>query len=206
MNNQLVTKVCSKCKDEKTLSEFCKHKRKKDGLNNACKICCKERNKQYKLKNPDKVRQCVKNWKLMHKDKTKLYKKQYDLNNKNKINKQRNKHRKQRMKIDSGFKIHDILRSRMKQALKSQGIKKCQKTLDCLGCTAIFYQNYLQSLFKPGMTLENKEIRKWEQHHIKYCSTFDLSDPKQQQLCFHYTNVVPLWKDEHRKLHAKDSL
>lgn len=36
------TKICTKCKTEKELTEFSKHKRNKDGLQCECKQCCKE--------------------------------------------------------------------------------------------------------------------------------------------------------------------
>jgi hypothetical protein len=29
--------------------------------------------------------------------------------------------------------------------------------------------------------------------HIKACTEFDLTDPAQQAICFHYTNLQPLW-------------
>jgi len=32
--------------------------------------------------------------------------------------------------------------------------------------------------------------------HIIPCKSFDLSDPKQQVKCFHYTNLQPLWSYE----------
>jgi hypothetical protein len=76
--------------------------------------------------------------------------------------------------------------------------------MEYLGCTVEFFKNYIQSLLKPGMTIENKEPRKWHLHHIKYCHRFNLKDPEQQKLCFHYTNIVPMWEDEHMALHAND--
>ncbi len=38
----------------------------------------------------------------------------------------------------------------------------------------------------------------WHIDHIRPCSSFDLSDPKQQEECFHYTNLQPLWKHDNR--------
>jgi len=32
----------------------------------------------------------------------------------------------------------------------------------------------------------------WHIDHIKPCSKFDLSNPEEQQKCFHYTNMQPL--------------
>jgi len=40
------------------------------------------------------------------------------------------------------------------------------------------------------MTWENQGLYGWHFDHIK---PFDLKDPVQQYLCFHYTNYQPLW-------------
>ncbi len=44
-------KICTKCKDEKKISEFNKNKGKKDGYNNICRKCSNERSKQYYSEN-----------------------------------------------------------------------------------------------------------------------------------------------------------
>jgi uncharacterized protein YnzC (UPF0291/DUF896 family) len=41
------SKICSKCKLEKNISEFWKEKKKKDGLQIYCKDCCKKIRKEY---------------------------------------------------------------------------------------------------------------------------------------------------------------
>ena len=41
-------KVCSHCKGEFSLNEFCKDSTKKDGLNSLCKKCLSEQNARYK--------------------------------------------------------------------------------------------------------------------------------------------------------------
>lgn len=35
----------------------------------------------------------------------------------------------------------------------------------------------------------------WHIDHIIPCSLFDPADPAQQKICFHYTNLQPLWCD-----------
>jgi len=43
-----MTKICSKCKIEKALSEFCKSKKTSDGLASQCKVCVKQYRQTHK--------------------------------------------------------------------------------------------------------------------------------------------------------------
>jgi DNA/RNA endonuclease G (NUC1) len=43
------------------------------------------------------------------------------------------------------------------------------------------------------MNWENYGKNGWHIDHIIPCASFDLTDPKQQKNCFHYTNLQPLW-------------
>ena len=49
------TKVCSKCKRELPISEFCKNKSECDGLHHSCKDCSAERYKKYYKNNKEKL-------------------------------------------------------------------------------------------------------------------------------------------------------
>lgn len=49
------------------------------------------------------------------------------------------------------------------------------------------------------MSWENYGFYGWHIDHIKPCSKFDLTDPKQQEQCFHYSNLQPLWAIENFK-------
>jgi hypothetical protein len=55
------TKSCGKCRVEKDVTEFSKNKTSKDGLQNRCKECVKQYDKQYKKDNADKMKQYYKN-------------------------------------------------------------------------------------------------------------------------------------------------
>jgi len=267
MNNQELTKTCSKCQDEKPVDEFHKAKREKDGLRNKCKSCRKqhylehrkelllkakqhysehrEEAKQYNFEHRDekklynykhhlehkeeenlkkrqhylehkeeinlkhkqwlsehKEEQKTSNekWRSEHREKCKINKRQWDLKHK----KERNQYEKNRRETNPIVRLITIVRGRNRSAFKSQGVKKRLHTIESLGCTALEYQNYIQSHLKPGMTMENKGPRKWHLHHIKPVYTFDLRDIEQQKLCFHYTNIIPMWEDEHKLLHIKD--
>ena len=62
-------KICSRCKTEKSVSEFHKDKNKKDGLNNICKMCAIEKGKKYRQANPEKVRDGVNRWRQANPEK-----------------------------------------------------------------------------------------------------------------------------------------
>ena len=89
-------KICSRCKTEKSVSEFHKDKNKKDGLNNICKMCAIEKGKKYRQANPEKVREqdkkyrqanlekkreLTKKWKEANLEKVREHQKRYRENN-----------------------------------------------------------------------------------------------------------------------------
>ena len=93
-------------------------------------------------------------------------------------------------------KLANSQRRRVGRALK--GIVKSNHTLEMIGCSAIELKDYIESKFQYGMSWENYGREGWHVDHIRPCASFDLSDPEQQEECFHYTNLQPLW--------AKDNL
>ena len=216
VNNKEPIKMCSKCKEPKPLSEFYKNRISKDGLQHICKICDKQKVKKYYSKNPEEILLRQKQHNSEHKDEINLKSRQYysehrkenslrakvyNLSHKEETRIRHKKYENNKLKTDAFFRIKKFLRSRVRAALKSQGVKKSLHTIELLGCTAKFYQNYLKSHFKIGMTMENNGKRKWHQHHPKQISSFDLSKVEEQKKAFHYTNVVPMWEDEHREWH-----
>lgn len=56
------TKICSKCKTEKSVGDFNKHEGHKDGLRSECKKCFNEWKKKYRIKNNEKIRQKEREW------------------------------------------------------------------------------------------------------------------------------------------------
>lgn len=47
-------KACTACGDVKAIAEFNRHKGRKDGRNNICKICKRKLDAEYRIKNPNK--------------------------------------------------------------------------------------------------------------------------------------------------------
>lgn len=55
-------KTCSKCAQEKPLSEFPPHKKTKDGLQSSCRPCCAAASRAYYAKNREKCREKNRKW------------------------------------------------------------------------------------------------------------------------------------------------
>lgn len=166
----------------------------------------KQYQKQYYLDNKEKLKQYKKQYNLDNKETINKKKKQYYLNNKEKIkqyhldNKEkRNLYLKNKLKTDPIYKIILYQRIRMRQVLK--GEYKCKSTIELLGCSIEYCWEHLEQQFKPGMTRDNYGL--WHVDHILPCASFDISDPEQQKICFHYTNLQPLWAIDNIKKGAK---
>jgi len=98
-------------------------------------------------------------------------------------------------------KLAEAQRRRINKALR--GISKSKKTLEILGCSFNELVDHLESQFQVGMNWDNYGYRGWHVDHIKPCASFDLSDPSQQEECFHYTNLQPLWAEDNLKKRNK---
>ncbi len=87
-----------------------------------------------------------------------------------------------------------LLRGRLHRVLSRANAAKSAATLELLGTDKAGLIAHLEAQFTEGMTWENQG--EWHIDHIKPCASFDLTDPEQQKLCFHYTNLQPLWGSE----------
>jgi len=79
------TKICSVCKEEKTIDEYYKRKDAKDGLRNTCKKCRKMCNKLYYSDNKERVKQLHKQYYNNNIDTITRYNKQYYSDNKERV-------------------------------------------------------------------------------------------------------------------------
>jgi hypothetical protein len=98
----------------------------------------------------------------------------------------------ERTHSDITFKIRKRLRTRLYKSVKSQGTIKHKSTFKLLGCSIVELKQYLESKFLPTMTWENYG-QYWHVDHIIPCDSFDLTKEEEQQKCFHYTNLQPLF-------------
>ena len=108
-----------------------------------------------------------------------------------------NLRRREGRKLSAVATIKNRLRSRLATALRKSDVCKTNKTFELIGCTPQFLKDHLESQFKPGMSWAQRNL--WHIDHRIPCARFDLTDPKQQRACFHYTNLQPLWAMENIK-------
>lgn len=92
-------------------------------------------------------------------------------------------------------KIANILRSRLNSVIRGK-TKKTVSALKLLGCSLSYLMKHIEKQFKPDMTWENYGLKTWHIDHIDPCSWFDMADPDQQRMCFHYTNLQPMFAKE----------
>ena len=165
-------KRCSKCKNEKELSEF---NIRRDTLKyrNQCRDCIKLIKKIYQTINKDEIN---------------LFNKNYFQHNKNKINESR----KNRRKTDVYFRLICNTRRRIHHALN--GKSKSSSTRDYLGIDIDLYRKWIEYQMTPEMNWSNFEI-----DHVKPVCLFDVSKDVELREASSWQNTQPLLKHDHQK-------
>lgn len=197
-NNLIELKLCTKCDAEKSLDLFGNDIRYKDGKRSWCKVCSNITSS--KSRNREKANEVAKRYRQSKKG---ILNRQR--NEKTEIGKERSKryrdkkiksgklaeYCKQKYATDPHYRIRLLCASRIREMLKIQNVNKTQKTVELIGCSIQELKTHFESLFIKGMTWENQG--EWHIDHKKPCSLFNLTDLDQQKICFHYTNLQPLW-------------
>ena len=110
--------------------------------------------------------------------------------------------RKKRYKTDPLFRLYRRMHSRVYQALKAQNASKNERTMEYVNCSVAQLYNYIESQFETWMTWDNLGIydpngpKSWQIDHRRPCDNFDLNDEEQKYMCFHWTNLQPLYSKE----------
>lgn len=245
-----MTKICTKCKIEKELTEFHKDKTKKDGHETRCKACKKILDAERYERDKDKIEARVKTWRQEHPDQYALtqrtyrtehseyfkeYGQKYYINHQEEILAYRDLHKEDANKRGRDWSKNNperrrenariwtadqratnpnfVLKAKMLsrswylfQKLKNnEKISMTANVIHELGCSLDEFRIHLESLFyntldDVPMTWKNsgrgKQVGRagWEIDHISPLEKFDLSDPEQRKIAFHYTNQQPLWR------------
>ena len=109
-------------------------------------------------------------------------------------------------------KLTNNLRGRLKLVMQLKNAEFQHPSMTkMVGCNKKTLLTCLESQFYDGtdgtkMTWDNYGAGNgyWQVDHIKPCFSFDLNDAEEQKKCFHYTNLQPIWFEDHVKKTNKD--
>mgnify|MGYP001820701080 CR=1 FL=1 len=205
-------KQCKKCGIEKDYSDFGKDKYAKDGLTYRCRDCRnkshsayrktengQQKIKEYELKNKDKISKRRRERYANNRERELAVNRKWAEQNKDRIREISRKYQQHQRDNTINYKLRCNLKNRIYDAVKNN--TKSKRTMELLGCSIEYLKQYLFEQFQDGMSWDN--YGEWHIDHIRPCASFDLSDPKQQQACFHYTNLQPLWAIDNLKKQDK---
>lgn len=135
------------------------------------------KSKNYRLKNPEKVKESNRISNIKRRDKRNLY-------------------LRDRSKIDNLFRLKNSIRNNIRDSFNRSSHRKNSNTESILGCSFQEFKNYLESKFKPWMSWDNygkyngMEGFGWDLDHI-IPSSYAKDEQHLIQLN-HYTNFQPL--------------
>jgi len=102
--------------------------------------------------------------------------------------------------------VHDI-NTKLKNLFSEPDNKVHNNIIPCLGCSISHFKKHIELLFKENMSwdkwgsyLENGDKKiGFHIDHVLPISCFDLTEPRELFLCFHWKNCQPLWGFENMK-------
>lgn len=159
------------------------------------KITAKKANEKYDANNKEKVkaknRRVKAAWRKRNSEENKRRLREYYAKNRDRMCRKNTEYVLCKRVEDPYFRLVSNLRSRLRNALKDQAACKAGKSFELIGCDSTTLRKHLEKQFTLGMCWDN--YGEWHVDHIRPCSSFDLSNEKEQKECFHFTNLQPLW-------------
>lgn len=226
MSQKITTKKCNVCNECKEFNKFSIKKNGKFGIAARCKSCDKDYNKNYYLKNKEKIIKNVNAWSIKNKDKKRNYSNNWVEKNKekslinNSVWRNKNKERMAQCRkswvIKNKSKINELRKNNYNSnniysfisktrclilsSFYRKKMTKLNKTEEILGCSFNEFKLHLEKQFQKGMTWENRSD--WHIDHI-----VPVSSAKTEQDVIglnHYTNLRPLWAKDNLKKSNKN--
>lgn len=201
--------ICKECKVQRSSADFYLKDKKRNRYDTTCQKCRKTGAKKWHQENREISLKNKKNWhkenretnlkrfrenyqKRMEENPKKEYedRKRWRLENTEKINVRT----RERYHTEPNFKLGSRLRGNTNRIIK-KGCKKNCKTLKMLGCTIPLVREWLETQFQEDMTWENHG-KLWHIDHFYPVACYNFIQPEEQNRCFHWSNLQPLYKKE----------
>ena len=211
-------KICVNCKEEKSISEFSKKYKTKNGIQKyqtICKKCVNEKDAERRSTNKYKKNKIKYDSVYYNDNQEKILKrkKEYHIENREEILEKKKEYRdipeireKNRLyikkyKVENRDKYYAYRRRNphivawrrlLYRTLYYLGTDKEGNTQDMLGYTPVQLKHRIESQFREGMTWET--YGKWDIDHIRPLTSFDINaEPSEVNAL---SNLQPLWKEE----------
>lgn len=197
------TKICSRCKLDKDISEFNKNPDRKCGIKPECKDCRKLVVDEYRRKNREKLNEKNRLYRLKVKDPNYVSVKKVlltEAEKKKRKSEYSTKYISERSKNDTLFKlklnIRKSISSNVILYLKNNNLDTIKKasTESILGISYNEFKTYIEEQFTDGMTWDN--YGEWQFDHKTPISWANTEDEVYE--LNHYTNFQPLWSIENQ--------
>jgi hypothetical protein len=198
---KMTTKQCNKCEETKDIGEFYAIKGG-TAIRGVCKKCDNAASRDYKARNRQKVSAYNETWKKDNQKPVSDYNKKYNTENREAIQKRQSATRRIRNANDPNFKLTCQLRWRLYKYIKSQGTNDSDYMKDLIGCNWEAFEVWLRYQFNDQMTFANYGTY-WHIDHVQPCCIFDVTDKRLRELCFHWSNLRPLKKEENQSKTGK---
>jgi len=141
-----MNKYCIKCETNKDINDFGNNKNNKDKHNLYCKLCEKNRAKEYRLNNPDKQKESSEKWRKKNPEKQKVFYKKY-------IEKKPEMHITQRIKK---YRESEVYRENEKKSRKEYYINNIDKE-----------REKRKKYYYDNKEIERKKNNEWKKNKMK---------------------------------------
>ena len=168
------SKKCTKCGENKPLTEFRKDRTRKDGLQYVCKSC----NRKYYEKNREAYKERDRKYYEKNREAEKEKKRKYYQENKRAIKARHKKYNKERYANDPEYRTSCLLRKQTRRL----GDFKNTTTLELVGCSP-------KEFWLMNGTPSIEELQDLHIDHVVPMSWFNLSNEDHVKVCNHYLNL-----------------
>ncbi len=127
---------------------------------------------------------CINNLKII---KNKLNKSFIHTNKKIKANKLTSKNRQK------------FIKSERNKVLRVLPVPKNRVISEYICCSIEYLYQHLENQFIDNMSWDNRGIGGWEVDHRRPCASFNFNNEEEKYMCFHWTNLQPMWKNDNIK-------
>jgi hypothetical protein len=195
---------CSVCKEVKNDSEFYKDKKGARGYGYRCKECAKSITIKWRLENPERSKEAIKNWEIRNREKGRIRSRKYLENhperrrsfisrwkkaNPEKVRESCKRCKERKLSTPQG-NMNFRMAVSIRKALRD---KKTGSWSLLIGYTVHDLIKHLESKFLPGMSWDN--MNEWHIDHIIPQSAFHFETHNDIDFkkCWALSNLQPLW-------------